>query len=111
MAGAFHVCVPAGFAIVEDHVQPAPRGRRDHGFPVRLLESLAGVQRFVAIAAVTGDNQNLAGHPKPAYRAALPECKGMVRETADAVIDRKSTRLNSNHLSIWDAGCCLEKSE
>jgi hypothetical protein len=33
---------------------------------VRLEESLAGVQGFVAIAAVAGDNQNLAGHSKQA---------------------------------------------
>ena len=66
VAGAFHVGVPAGLGIVEDHVQPAPRRRRDYRFPVRLQESLAAVQRFVAIAAVTGNNQNLAGHSKPA---------------------------------------------
>jgi predicted Rossmann fold flavoprotein len=44
---------------VEDHVKPAPRGRRDHRFPVCLEDSLAAVQRFIAVPAVTGNDQDL----------------------------------------------------
>ena len=66
VAGLLHVGVPAGLGIVEDHVEPAPRGRRDHRFPVRLEEPLAAVQRFIAVSAVAGNDQDFAAHPQPA---------------------------------------------
>src|SRR3954465_11601557 len=85
--GPLHIGVPSRLLIVKDHVEPPPRRSRNHRLPMRLRESLAAIESFVAIAAVTGNDQNLARHPMPAYRDPLPECKCMPPATQiDAVI-------------------------
>ena len=62
VAGTFDVSLPARFGVMQDHVQAPPGRGRNDGCPLRFQETLASVQRLVAIAPISRDNQNLSAH-------------------------------------------------
>ena len=63
----FDVSLPARLGVMQDHVQAPPGRGRDHGGPVRFQEALASVERLVAIAPISRDNQNLSAHRRPRF--------------------------------------------
>src|SRR5690606_40991222 len=72
----------------------ASGGRLD-GLPDPRLVGELGVGR---LGTVLGDGKAVGAHDSP-----------IVRETPLGYLDRKSTRLNSSHVKISYAVCCLQK--
>ena len=58
VAAAFDVGVPTGLEIVHDQVQAAAGGGGHDGLPTFFLEAVDGVQGFVGLAAIAGDDED-----------------------------------------------------
>src|SRR5690625_5331832 len=74
---------------------------------VRICQALFDLWQESRIAGVAGGNQYIAQkarHSYPLDRAGGEKC-------AKALIDRKSTRLNSSHVAISYAVFCLKKKK
>ena len=56
------VGVPAGLEVVHDQMEPAGGGRGHDGFVARLLKAVQRKQRLVALAGVSGDEQDPLRH-------------------------------------------------
>src|SRR5699024_12723323 len=89
-----------------------------HSFPTRRSSDLQAKDLFISQSALTGESEPVekAGAPVGREGAALPVTEvgclafqGSTVISGSARVDRKSTRLNSSHVSISYAVFCLKK--
>src|SRR5256885_9249750 len=84
------------------------RSHRCRGRPGAPPPRAANHRAVVTISLEQRVHRNLT--PSQLYEHAVRRREGVVTASGPfAAIDRKSTRLNSSHLVISDAGFCLQK--